>query len=156
MQKAHVWQWVLYMATMTNTYPPALPLLEGQSRFLVQILPLSRFFITVSCFFTACLGTNLSLDLMIFSFFCQARKNAPLLDRNYTFSGILSCFCFRQVGRYWRSLAMVNDLKHTKAVFHRFQQICWLRSCSLCLLHTHTWDKKAGQERISTKNWVSL
>ena len=59
-------------------YPPTVPLLEGQSRLLVQNLPMSRFF-------TAFLGTNLSLDLIIFSYFCQICKNVPLLDQKSCF-----------------------------------------------------------------------
>ena len=66
-------------------YPPTVPLLEGQSRFLVQNLPLSHFFITVSRFFYCFLGTNLSLDLIIFSYFCQICKNVPLLDQKSCF-----------------------------------------------------------------------
>ena len=54
-----------------DSYSPTVPLLEGQSRVLVKKLPLSRFF-------TAFLGTNLSLDLMIFSYFYQICKNVPL------------------------------------------------------------------------------
>ena len=33
------------------SYPPTVPLLEEQSRFLAQNLPLSRFFITVPAFY---------------------------------------------------------------------------------------------------------
>ena len=59
-------------------YPPTVPFLEGQSRFLLQNLPLS-------CFFTAFLDTNLPLDLIIFSYFCQICKNVPLLDQKSHF-----------------------------------------------------------------------
>ena len=39
-----------------TAYPPTIPLLEGQSRFLVQNLLLSRFFITLSRFFYCFFG----------------------------------------------------------------------------------------------------
>ena len=53
-----------------NPYPPTVPLLEGQSRFLVQNLPLSCFFITLPHVF---LGTNLSLDLIYVTVYEKTR-----------------------------------------------------------------------------------
>ena len=50
--------------TDAKAYPP-----RDSPDFLVQNLPLSRFFITLSHFFTAFLSTNLSLDLISFSYF---------------------------------------------------------------------------------------
>ena len=67
-------------------YPPTVLLLEGQFRFLVQNLPLSRFFITLSCFFTAFLNTNLLLDLIIFSCFLSNLEECPAFrPKNLTF-----------------------------------------------------------------------
>ena len=65
-------------SSVLNSYPPTVPLLEGQSRFLVQNLPLSRFF-------TGFLSTNLSLDLIIFSYFHKICKNVPLFDQKSHF-----------------------------------------------------------------------
>ena len=45
--------------TMMFTYPPTVPLLEGQSRFLVQNLPVSRFSSLYPFLITVLLGTHI-------------------------------------------------------------------------------------------------
>ena len=69
--------------------------IEGQCRFLVQILLLSHFSSlcpTFFLFFYWFLGSNLSLNLIIFSYFYQICKNVSLQIKSPAFSGSLSLF----------------------------------------------------------------
>ena len=61
-----------YQCNVSNAYSPTVPLLEGQSRFLVQNLLLSRFFFTLSpLFLTVFLCTSLPLNLIILTVFIE-------------------------------------------------------------------------------------
>ena len=85
---------ISYFSGEKISYPPTILLLEGQPQFFGQK------FASVPLF-TAFLGTNLSLDLMIFSFFYQLCKNVLLLDQKVPLSQeFCPTFCFRQVGKY--------------------------------------------------------
>ena len=73
------------------SYPPTVPLFHHCARF-----------------FTAFLGTNLPLDLIIFSYFYQICKNVPLLDqKSRFFKDFVPLFASgRLVGMYYDHTCM--------------------------------------------------
>ena len=91
---------------------PTVPLLEGQSRFLVQNLLLSHFFLSVPLFFYQ---INLSLNSIIFIKFVRMSRfqtNSP------TFSGSLSRFLLQAGWQVWDQVSRKGRIKRSRPYLH--------------------------------------